>query len=585
MPELTPGTGIVLTKLSAQNLVRISSSLDISALLLANRLYPTTAAGIADTVNGEYFFVAVDGADSLPLYRNVSEVAVDQNLAFPSVAGLSGIENQIADIQDQETIPIVADTGSTADALIMVSPTGDHAVPSTFRQYRFKVPSDYELPTVPTPTLKIDGGTAFGIYDHTSNAIDPEQLSPAGFVTIKYDAGFGGLWQIVEPRKYDANRAPLMEFIDAETGDPGEAYEAASITGTVDLLDANINHLFWFIPKSTSIVGDPTLTLDGGDPYLILEPDGSAPAIGRLIANFPTAIRYVHSGGDPYWAIMFPYPSSDPARDYTARQEADAANRGARQLWASVSGAAFDAIPRSAVLDEDFASAGEEDKYRWMQNTGPGTVETYTEFDHDAGGFIFADLSDGTGLGWDWNHTYPGIGMIQLLAIFHSDDFGSPVPDIPDFTNSILALDLRLRDFFLPPGVRLALLTQYGGPPPALAYNYLHLDEDGRLIDDVAGFGGIGFGFPPKLTEVEDSGSMTLTYKFPPNDAFARCIGWATSRAATYGALPFGEAMQLGLINFMVVAVHPQQAVPTSEPAQKASGTIEIHNVTLEVPD
>ncbi|MGE0178995.1 MAG: hypothetical protein AB7O91_04140 [Sphingomonas sp.] len=87
MVDLAAGPGILLQKDSLQDLVRVSVHLDLEALAAAGRIYASTSAGIADTVDGEYFFVVT--AQGLQLYLNDSEVAVDQAITLPSADTLN----------------------------------------------------------------------------------------------------------------------------------------------------------------------------------------------------------------------------------------------------------------------------------------------------------------------------------------------------------------------------------------------------------------------------------------------------------------------------------------------------------------
>lgn len=86
MPQLAAGTGIALTKDSNQNLVRVGVD-NMEALAAAGRLYESTADGIADTVDGDFFFVFTVGGTELTLYKNVSEVATAQDLALLTAEG------------------------------------------------------------------------------------------------------------------------------------------------------------------------------------------------------------------------------------------------------------------------------------------------------------------------------------------------------------------------------------------------------------------------------------------------------------------------------------------------------------------
>lgn len=88
MLDLSPGFGIALRKQVSQRLLKIDVDLDLTEVAAAGRIYADTTEGIANTVDGEYFFVAEDGATSLPLYLNVSEVATEVGVELPTKAAL-----------------------------------------------------------------------------------------------------------------------------------------------------------------------------------------------------------------------------------------------------------------------------------------------------------------------------------------------------------------------------------------------------------------------------------------------------------------------------------------------------------------
>lgn len=497
------------------------------------------------------------------------------------------LEQRVEALEADQTVRVANAGGGTINALLMVSQTGDHATPSPTRQYRFKVPtgSGYETPpTVTAPTLAIDGGTAFPIYDNLFNLIAPAQLTPGNFIEVQYSAALGGVWVVVEPRKFNTANNVVQPLVDSNTG-TGAAYVAQS-TGLGLVLDSSFGGTKRLLMRfgRTNTSSTPTLAVDGNSPVPILSYNATAIEIGSLVPGADYWLRFNWAGGSPYFSIQLPLAAEAAINSYSARQEAGAAQRGIQQLWHVLEGPAFDAIPRSTILDETFDSDANASKYRWAE--GAGAVPTYAEYqwvdDGGGTGHIEADLSDGGGLWWDPNHVYPGPGFLQLLWVAHTSSFGAPIPPIANLTNAILELEIRLRDFTLPAKARLALLSQFtnGG----LAYNYVHLSDEGRLVDDIAGFGGFGFGFPPKESLLSDSGLVPLSFKFPANDSFVRPIGWSTARAADYGASPIGEAMTCNLDDFILVALFPQQANPTTPPLDKVAGTLEIHSVRLRVP-
>jgi hypothetical protein len=87
MPDLAAGFGISLTKDSVQNLVRVGL-IDPAVLASAGKIFGSTADGIAGTSAGNYFWVAVSGANTMVLYKNVAGVATAQNVEVMTKLGM-----------------------------------------------------------------------------------------------------------------------------------------------------------------------------------------------------------------------------------------------------------------------------------------------------------------------------------------------------------------------------------------------------------------------------------------------------------------------------------------------------------------
>jgi hypothetical protein len=96
MTNLVAGDGITLTPNYSNNTLAVSVSLDMAALLASGGIYGSTTDGLAATVDGDYFWVETDGADSIPLYKNVAGSAVAQDVELPTLAALNA--SSIADV-------------------------------------------------------------------------------------------------------------------------------------------------------------------------------------------------------------------------------------------------------------------------------------------------------------------------------------------------------------------------------------------------------------------------------------------------------------------------------------------------------
>jgi hypothetical protein len=88
--------------------------------LAAQRIFATTAAGIAATVNNDYFFVVSAAADkTLELWKNVATVATDTGKRFPDLQAVTnllatpvpGVEHAIHDSNDNASEYIEPSTG------------------------------------------------------------------------------------------------------------------------------------------------------------------------------------------------------------------------------------------------------------------------------------------------------------------------------------------------------------------------------------------------------------------------------------------------------------------------------------------
>lgn len=93
MPELTAGAGISVTKNAALNEVVVSVNGGAGATNF--NIYANTTDALADTVDGDYFWI-VSGT-TLELYLNDGGSAVDQDIQVGASASESGITQSTAD--------------------------------------------------------------------------------------------------------------------------------------------------------------------------------------------------------------------------------------------------------------------------------------------------------------------------------------------------------------------------------------------------------------------------------------------------------------------------------------------------------
>ncbi|MDF1506467.1 hypothetical protein, partial [Roseisolibacter sp. H3M3-2] len=216
------------------------------------------------------------------------------------------------------------------------------------------------------------------------------------------------------------------------------------------------------------------------------------------------------------------------------------------------------------------------------------TLASYDPLSYQAadGGYGLIDCNAGGGLWSDHNHIWPGPGMLNLLAVGNAAVNLGAIPNVADLRNARLTIGLRASDLFLPPHVRLALHFQVNDlAAPAGTGKPINFIFTGALIDDVLGFGGFGLGWPHlRDTGLTNSGFVTFTADLAPSDAFFQCIGTSVGRKDTYAAAPVARCLQRPLLNFMIVALYPQQDAALSMPTQRVSGALHINRFRIELP-
>ncbi len=118
LPEISQGdieTGVLLTRLARKVEQALNSTIDASALAGAG-IFPNTAAGLAATSDGEYFYVIDD--DEMVLYLNDTGSAVEQ-LRFASLSLVQQLSAQLSTaVDDAQAFALNAETsaGEAADS-------------------------------------------------------------------------------------------------------------------------------------------------------------------------------------------------------------------------------------------------------------------------------------------------------------------------------------------------------------------------------------------------------------------------------------------------------------------------------------
>lgn len=540
----------------------------------ANDWYGDTSAGIAGTSVGDYFYVPDLTNKVLRSYKHdTGGVAVEQ-FPIPSATLL------------QQYAPAYAAASNVGNAFTMATPFGITSYTNN-QEFQFRIPLDFAgFAQDVVPTLKVDTAAALGIYDDTDNFVDASTWTGGAYKTVRYSTSFGGLFREIAPKPKNPDTLPIAELYDSGVTSDGETYTLTSPGADFDALKTGSNRILWARFNVTNTVTQPEVLVNGEGPYPLLDQNGGSLALGSIVPAVATWFRYVDAGGDPYYQLLMIPPSSGGGDDLRAQQLATQQMYGIQRIWNELNRTAFDAIPRTLEVDYDFATAGQETQFKAAKGAWPAT---YTSYSHNVGGWIEMDLSTGGGLGYDPNHVAPGPGFLQLPLVMRPAD-GFPVDAGTDFTNAILELDIQLLDLSVPPGVILGMHFQASdsaapiGTGTSKRLNYLYT---GELLNDVIG---LGFGKPAgpawqgAETSIADTGVVTLTVDFIPNDAFWMQLGSSYARADTYSVAPIARALENGLLSMILIALHPQQNPPTQEPLAGLTGTLRLHGLRLRIP-
>lgn len=195
---------------------------DISAAATGLRKYETKALMDADTAqpDGTLAYVWGDGtAANNTVYQSDGGVWSVAAWYFDSVAEVVEPIFEGSDNQVFEFAAVESKVGNVIN-LETAYDTGND-IPNPTRIYRWRVPSDYEWGWLPLQ-IKINGGTAYGLYDALAGNIDPRQLRPFDWVFMQWDNAFGGVWRIIYPRREDTplplDRGGLAAMQLAEQG-------------------------------------------------------------------------------------------------------------------------------------------------------------------------------------------------------------------------------------------------------------------------------------------------------------------------------------------------------------------------------
>ena len=500
------------------------------------------------------------------------------------------VESALLGVREQqlEAAVITGINGSVVEIETAFSTSNQVPVPYTV--YRVTIPADFVLPAELPLSISLNGGTAYELFDAKAAAIDPRQIVPGEVIFITWDAAFDGIYRLLYPRKEDTN-API-ELVDAGAG-PEYAYQVS--TRNVSHLPTS-GRLYYCRFKKTNQTQPMELSVNGGVSLRIYERDGTNPLPGRITADELYWLRYVAPGdpdalgGAPYWLIVAPGMDLQQSDALFALQEAEQAKLALRRRWEKDNLAAWEAIPRVTLFDHDFASSGDEGKYRWCRDNGTSSG-TYDPYSHGSG-YIETDIGANGGMFWDANHVWPGRGFLQLPLVLHPS-WHTDLAGVTTLRDAKLTVSLRMLNFTLPPGAILAWHYQanIGTDEAPRMVNYLYA---GQLVSDLAGFGvgeNAGVGWPPLLRSINDTGNFEFVLRFIDDDARWTQLGTSRARALIGGATsplytvaPIEDAFDGKFASTILVVLFPQQSLPTLPPQQKATGTLRVNSIKLEVP-
>lgn len=491
--------------------------------------------------------------------------------------GVTALATRATKVEANERITALASGSSTAAAIVATTVDSRNLTAyENYREYDVKMDSAY-VGAASNVTLKIDNGPVMGVYDYLNGTIDPSSLVAGAWVRFRYVPNFGGLFQVVERKR-------TREIVRcASGGGTANAVTANSTFGGEGTY--SIDKVYSVVLSLDPTVQTPNLSIDGGASIGIFDSEANLLPLGYLRKFRRYDLRY----NDTFncWTVIADIPTAGSADSYRGLQAAEAACATVRTLYRQVNAAP--ATP-TVHYHNQFNSQADADHFDIAHGSlDSSSSPTYNNLQYNAadGGYALADADINGGLWSDHNHIWPGPGMLNLLAVGNTVANGGSIPNISDIRNAKVTLRLRAVNLLLPRFTRLAFHFQVndvavgsGGTGKGLNYIYT-----GKLLDDALGFGGEGLGFPHmRDTALTNASPVTIVIDCAPMDAFWRCIFTSVGRKDTYAAAPVERAMQQALLNFQIVALHPQQDSPTSMPLERISGDLQLHEFKIEKP-
>lgn len=490
-------------------------------------------------------------------------------------------------LEDQQVKYCSATFAADVFSLSTAYNTSD-TTPSIYEIYRFAVPGSYAgFAVADNLKVKINGGTSYPLYNHRAGLASPAQFEASKFVMIQF---MGGFFKIVYPELREG-----VDPVHVRDLDTGVEWSYDVRSQNVDWQPESGQYIKCRFIKSNQ-TQQMRISLNSGAFRNIYELDGSNVRPGRIVGGAQGGLLYTlqylafgdpnfigPSGDPPYWVIIDPPMDQQEREALTALQLASQSMLTLRKRWEADNLTAWEAIPRTTVFDHSFATAGDQSKYRWAAVNGD-----YNPYDHNAGGYIEKDFAANP-LFFDPNHHSPGPGFIQLPFVIHPL-WHTNLAGLTTMKNAKLTLDLRLLDFELPPGVILAWHYQAQVVPgsPGQSANYLYM---GQLVSDAAGFGVApyaGIGWPPVRRIIPDTFNFDFTVRFIDDDAYWMQLGTSRAKAAIGGSSPLytvrsiSDAFAGQFQSMILVALYPQQHIPTRAPQQAIKGKIRCYNAKLE---
>lgn len=474
--------------------------------------------------------------------------------------------------------PVTALTigGSTANAMLA---TTILALGLTgyvdYREYTVRIDSTH--PAVNAAfTLKIDNGPVLGVYNQLNGYLGGEVLKAikgSAWITVRKMPNFGGLFQLVSV-------LPVEEVVRCiDTSGTANAITVVTPSGLNNVYSDG--KIYSIQLSSDPTIVTPTLSIDGGPALGIYDSSANLLPLGHL-RKYRRLLLHWSSQWNVWTLLERPEPAGS-ADTYRAMQAASATAAGVRDLYRQVNPAP---VAWTTHYLNQFNSQADCNTVKTAYGTTPADYIS-TVYNASSGGFANIDCAANGGLWRDGNHIFPGPGELNLLGIFYTVTAGGSIPNISDLRNARVTMKLKANNLKLPRFSRLALHfqvndTSVGAGGTGKALNYIHA---GKLIDDALGFGGEGLAFPHmRDTPLTNAAPVDVVFDLAPNDAFWQCLFSSISRKDTYAAAPVVRALQQPLLDFILVALHPQQDEAASAHLEPITGELELHEFKIEIP-